>query len=71
MGLGYVPEGRRVFPGMSVRDNLEVASFAPKAARTRLIERVFTLFPQLRPNPATARGSFPADSSRCSPSAAR
>jgi branched-chain amino acid transport system ATP-binding protein len=48
MGLGYVPEGRRVFPGMSVRDNLEVASFAAKAARTRLIERVFTLFPQLR-----------------------
>jgi branched-chain amino acid transport system ATP-binding protein len=48
MGLGYVPEGRRVFPGMNVRDNLEVASFAPKAARTRLIERVFTLFPQLR-----------------------
>ena len=48
MGLGYVPEGRRVFPGMSVRDNLEVASFAPKAARSGLIERVFTLFPQLQ-----------------------
>jgi branched-chain amino acid transport system ATP-binding protein len=48
MGLGYVPEGRRVFPGMSVRDNLEVASFAPKPARSRLVERVFTLFPQLR-----------------------
>jgi branched-chain amino acid transport system ATP-binding protein len=48
MGLGYVPEGRRVFPGMSVRDNLEVASFAPKTARSRLVERVFTLFPQLR-----------------------
>ena len=48
MGLGYVPEGRRVFPGMSVRDNLEVASFATRAARSGLIERVFTLFPQLR-----------------------
>jgi branched-chain amino acid transport system ATP-binding protein len=48
MGLGYVPEGRRVFLGMSVRDNLEVASFAPKPARSRLVERVFTLFPQLR-----------------------
>jgi branched-chain amino acid transport system ATP-binding protein len=48
MGLGYVPEGRRVFPGMSVRDNLEVASFARTAARTALVERVFTLFPQLR-----------------------
>ncbi|GEO38629.1 ABC transporter ATP-binding protein [Skermanella aerolata] len=49
MGLGYVPEGRRVFPGMSVRDNLEVASFAAKAVRTGLIERVFALFPQLAP----------------------
>src|SRR3954454_18945754 len=48
MALAYVPEGRRVFPGMNVRDTLEVASFAPKAARTRLIEPVFTLFPQLR-----------------------
>ena len=48
LGLGYAPEGRRVFPGMTVRDNLEVASFAPKAARISLIERVFTLFPQLQ-----------------------
>jgi branched-chain amino acid transport system ATP-binding protein len=48
LGLGYVPEGRRVFPGMSVRDNLEVASFAPKSARSDLLERVFSLFPQLR-----------------------
>ncbi|UEM21604.1 ABC transporter ATP-binding protein [Skermanella mucosa] len=48
LGIGYVPEGRRVFPGMSVRDNLEVASFAPAAARMALLDRVFALFPQLR-----------------------
>jgi len=48
LGLGYVPEGRRVFPGMSVRDNLEVASFAAAAERRRLLEEVFALFPQLR-----------------------
>ncbi|HYH38647.1 MAG TPA: ABC transporter ATP-binding protein [Azospirillum sp.] len=48
LGLGYVPEGRRVFPGMSVRDNLEVASFAPAARRGDALERVFALFPQLR-----------------------
>ena len=47
LGLGYVPEGRRVFPGMSVRDNLEVASHAPAASRARLLEHMFTLFPQL------------------------
>ncbi|PWC57016.1 branched-chain amino acid ABC transporter ATP-binding protein [Azospirillum sp. TSO22-1] len=48
LGLGYVPEGRRVFPGMSVRDNLEVASFAAAARRRDRMERVFALFPQLR-----------------------
>ena len=46
-GLGYVPEGRRVFPGMSVRDNLEVASWLGRAERARDLERVFTLFPAL------------------------
>jgi len=48
LGLGYVPEGRRVFAGMSVRDNLEVASFAGTAERGRDLERVLALFPQLR-----------------------
>ncbi|HYG87433.1 MAG TPA: ABC transporter ATP-binding protein [Azospirillum sp.] len=48
LGLGYVPEGRRVFPGMSVRDNLEVASFASAAKRRAALEHVFALFPQLR-----------------------
>ncbi|OYD83406.1 ABC transporter ATP-binding protein [Azospirillum brasilense] len=47
LGLGYVPEGRRVFPGMSVRDNLEVASWLGRAERVRDLERVFTLFPAL------------------------
>ena len=46
-GLGYVPEGRRVFPGMSVRDNLEVASPLDSADRARDLERVFALFPAL------------------------
>ena len=46
-GLGYVPEGRRVFPGMSVRDNLEVASPLGRAARAGDVERVFALFPAL------------------------
>lgn len=46
-GLGYVPEGRRVFPGMSVRDNLEVASWLGRAGRAHDLERVFALFPAL------------------------
>jgi branched-chain amino acid transport system ATP-binding protein len=48
LGLGYVPEGRRVFAGMSVGDNLEVASPAGRRGRRLALDRVFTLFPQLR-----------------------
>jgi branched-chain amino acid transport system ATP-binding protein len=46
-GLGYAPEGRRVFPGMTVRENLEVAVFASKAEREQRLEQAFALFPQL------------------------
>jgi ABC-type branched-chain amino acid transport systems, ATPase component len=46
-GLGYVPEGRRVFPGMSVRDNLEVASPLGRVDRACDLERIFALFPAL------------------------
>jgi branched-chain amino acid transport system ATP-binding protein len=47
LGIGYVPEGRRVFPGMSVRDNLEVAARAPTAERRRRIGEIYALFPAL------------------------
>jgi branched-chain amino acid transport system ATP-binding protein len=46
-GLGYVPEGRRVFAGMSVRDNLEVAGLSDRRARTQDVTRIFDLFPDL------------------------
>ncbi|MGQ0664653.1 MAG: ABC transporter ATP-binding protein [Pseudomonadota bacterium] len=46
-GIAYCPEGRRVFPGMSVRENLDVASRAPSAETARRIERVYALFPIL------------------------
>jgi branched-chain amino acid transport system ATP-binding protein len=46
-GIGYVPEGRRVFPGMSVRDNLEVAGLPATRDRAQDVERVFALFPDL------------------------
>ena len=47
LGLGYAPEGRRVFPGMTVRENLEVAVFANKAEREHRLQQAFALFPQL------------------------
>jgi branched-chain amino acid transport system ATP-binding protein len=54
LGLGYCPSGRRVFPGMSVADNLDVASFAPAGRRRRLREEAMALFPQLAAHSRTA-----------------
>ena len=48
MGLGYAPEGRRVFPGLSVRENLEVAVFGGRIDRSELIDFAFELFPALK-----------------------
>jgi branched-chain amino acid transport system ATP-binding protein len=47
LGIGYSPEGRRVFPGLSVRENLEIASFAGAPETRRLIERMYEFFPAL------------------------
>ena len=48
LGLGLVPEGRQVFPNLSVRENL-VAASANRSARPApwTLERVFGLFPRL------------------------
>ena len=47
LGLGYCPEGRRVFPGMTVYENLAVASPRPRREREAAIARQFALFPDL------------------------
>jgi branched-chain amino acid transport system ATP-binding protein len=50
LGLAHVPENRRLFPRMSVEDNLRMGAFIP-AARARFAERldfVYGLFPRLR-----------------------
>ena len=48
-GIAIVPEGRRLFTGMSVRENLMLGSYIPKAraARSASIDRVCALFPAL------------------------
>ena len=50
LGVVHVPEGRKVFPSLAVRENLELGSYtrAAKARRADSLERVFTLFPRLR-----------------------
>ena len=54
MGISHVPEGRRVFPEMSVMENLELGAYTrPRGKQGNHsvcedLERVFSLFPQLR-----------------------
>ena len=46
-GIAHVPEGRQLFPTMSVRDNLELGA-RDRAGRADGLETVFGLFPRLR-----------------------
>lgn len=49
-GLAYVPENRRLFPRLSVADNLRLGSYlhAGKPDREAPLDRVFALFPRLK-----------------------
>jgi branched-chain amino acid transport system ATP-binding protein len=47
LGLGYVPEGRHIFPNLTVRENLVVAGRDRGGARAWNLERVLSLFPRL------------------------
>ncbi len=49
-GIAYLPEGGRMFPDMSIRENLEMGAY-PKSmwkSRGEMIEKMFELFPKLR-----------------------
>jgi len=50
LGVSMVPEGRRLFPEMSVFENLELGAFTRKAreAKDQMIEEVFGIFPILK-----------------------
>jgi branched-chain amino acid transport system ATP-binding protein len=59
-GLLQSPEGRRIFPRLSVRENLEMGAFTrnDKAGIAEDLERVFTLFPRLRERTAQRGGTL-------------
>ena len=58
-GLIHVPEGRRIFPNLSVRDNLDLGSYRRAAARRAANrERVFCIFPRLHERRAQAAGTL-------------
>jgi branched-chain amino acid transport system ATP-binding protein len=48
-GVALVPEGRRLFGGMTVEENLEIGCYRPEARkdRARSLDRVYQLFPVL------------------------
>jgi len=61
LGIAHVPEGRQLFPGMTVREHLELgAAFVPGAwdHRGETLERVYTLFPRLRERERQAAGTM-------------
>jgi branched-chain amino acid transport system ATP-binding protein len=58
-GLIHVPEGRRIFPDMSVVENLELGSYRRgKADRAANLEKVFQIFPRLRERRRQAAGTL-------------
>jgi branched-chain amino acid transport system ATP-binding protein len=48
LGICHVPEGRRVFPRMTVHENLEMGAFRFKRPDPQVLEHVLELFPRLR-----------------------
>ena len=58
-GVAFVPQGRRVFPSLSVRENLDVARRAsPDMASPWTFDRVYKLFPRLRERQKQLAGSL-------------
>ena len=62
LGIAHVPEGRKIFPQLSVRDNLISGTFGKKgitkAEIATLIERNYELFPRLKEREGQAGGSL-------------
>ncbi|CAN2192267.1 LivF ABC-type branched-chain amino acid transport systems, ATPase component [Candidatus Nanopelagicaceae bacterium] len=61
LGISQVPEGRGIFPGMTVLENLEMGKFNRKNRKAEMdedLERVYTLFPRLKERLAQAGGTL-------------
>jgi branched-chain amino acid transport system ATP-binding protein len=60
LGMAHVPEGRRIFPRLSVRENLELGAYTV-SSREKVAERIekgFNLFPRLRERQAQLGGTL-------------
>jgi branched-chain amino acid transport system ATP-binding protein len=59
LGLIHVPEGRRIFPNLTVLENLELGSFArAREHRAVNLQRVFAIFPRLEERSAQLAGTM-------------
>jgi len=60
LGIAQAPEGRRIFPRMTVLENLELGAFTrhDAAGIRRDLERVFTLFPRLKERVTQVAGTL-------------
>ena len=59
-GIAIVPEARRLFTGLTVRENLELGSFLPeaKARRRESLDEMLALFPALEPRLGSLAGEL-------------
>jgi branched-chain amino acid transport system ATP-binding protein len=59
-GIAHVPEGRRIFPALTVTDNLKMGAFIPAARRAfrESLDRVYALFPVLAERRSQRAGSL-------------
>jgi len=59
-GLVLIPEARQLWPGMTVRENLEMGAYCRSARkeRSRTLEEVFAMFPQLEKRSAQKAGTL-------------
>lgn len=59
LGIGYIPEGRHVFPELSVEENILVTATRNRSSRREeLLERSYSLFPRLGERRSQAAGSL-------------
>jgi len=61
LGISQVPEGRGIFPGMTVLENLEMGKFNRKDRKAEMdedLDRVYTLFPRLKERATQAGGTL-------------
>ena len=60
-GIAHVPENRRLFPRLTVEDNLRIGAYLPRARRqcAEQLDRVYKLFPRLKDRREQLAGTLP------------